>query len=174
MLVAVHNFGSIWSARAADPAKARAGLAYFNTTGVLVGNRYRHRSCIYGHVRVDSCTGFRPDIATRFLNRVFECDDLQEAGHVRKLFMKTVVAATCAPDLYLLRIDSDLLGTIPRHRSWASPDVRVVSFSERNGKQEALLIAPAFAWICGARRSVCVNPDPREPRRCTLAVIKES
>ena len=174
MLVAIHSFGSIWSKRPADSAKARDGEAYFNTTGILVGSRYRHRSCLYGHVRIDSCTGFHPEIATRFVNRMLECDELHEIGQVRKLFVKTVASAKQPPDRYLVSLCSDSIGLIARHLPWASPDVRVVSFSEGNKTQEVLLLAPAFGWIRGADRTVCVDPNPQDPRRCTLATIQES
>jgi len=174
MLVAVHSFGSIWSERPANLAKARSGTAYFNTTGILLGNRYRHRSCLYGHVRIDSCTGFRPEIATRFVNRLLECDELQEIGHIRKLFVTAVVSAKQCPDRYLVSLCSDFIGLFARHLAWASPDVRVVAFSEGSEKQEALLLAPAFGWIRGANRTVCVEPNPQDPRRCTLATIQEA
>lgn len=174
MLVAIHSWGSIWSKRPANSAKARDEEAYFNTTGILVGSRYRHRSCLYGHVRIDSCTGFRPEIAPRFVNRMFDCDELQEIGHIRKLFVKTVVSAKQSPDRYLVSLCSDSIGLMARHPAWLSPDVRVLSFSEGNEKQEVLLLAPAFGWIRGADRTVCVDPNPQDPRRCTLATIQES
>jgi hypothetical protein len=174
VLVAIHSFGSIWSKRPANSSKARDGAAYFNTTGILVGDRYRHRSCLYGHVRIDSCTGFRPEIATCFVNWMLECDELQEIGHIRKLFVKTVVAAKRSPDRYLVSLSSDSIGRMARHLAWASPDVRVVSFSEGNEKQEVLLLAPAFGWIRGANRTVCVDPNPQDQGRCTLATIQDA
>jgi hypothetical protein len=88
--------------------------------------------------------------------------------------VKAVVAAKQSPDRYLVSLCSDSIGLIARHLAWASPDVRVVSFSEGNEKQEVLLLAPPFGWIRGANRTVCVDPDPRDQRRCALATIQET
>ena len=78
MLVAVQSFGSIWTARCARTATEGTNLArrgaYYNTTGVLAGDVLRNRSCIYGHVRVDECSGFHPQFAERFIHRVFESE----------------------------------------------------------------------------------------------------
>ena len=89
MLLAIHSFGSIWTLRQSDRGKGRPEFAYFNTTGVLVKDRFRHRSCLYGYVRVDACTGFRPDYAFRYIDRMFISDGLQEFAGKRKLFLKS-------------------------------------------------------------------------------------
>ena len=78
MLVAVQSFGSIWTARGARTATSDTDTAhqgaYYNTTGVLAGDMLRNRSCIYGHVRVDECSGFHLQFAGRLIHRVFDDD----------------------------------------------------------------------------------------------------
>ena len=173
MLLAVHSFGSIWTFRQSDRGKGRPEFAYFNTTGVLVKDRFRHRSCLYGHVRVDACTGFRPDYAFRYSDRVFISDGLQEFAGKRKLFLKSLMPSGTRSDMYLVTIGSEQIGDIVRSGAWASSDVQVVSFSEGNGKQEVMLMMPSFAWVRGSSGTFCTDPIPREPWKCRLANISD-
>ena len=86
MLIAVLGFGHIWSTR---PERRGKLAAHFNTTGVFASGKYRHRSCIYGHIRIDECTGFDPDRAHRWLSRVYESEQLAVWNGKRKLFLKS-------------------------------------------------------------------------------------
>ena len=105
MLVAVQSFGSIWTARCARTATEGTNLArrgaYYNTTGVLAGDVLRNRSCIYGHVRVDECSGFHPQFAERFIHRVFESEGVTAGNGRNKLFLRQIApgghAARCLP-----------------------------------------------------------------------------
>jgi hypothetical protein len=173
MLVAVHSFGSIWTFRQSDRGKGRTEFAYFNTTGVWVRDRFRHRSSLYGYVRVDAYTGFRPDHAFRYRNRVFISEGLQELAGKRKLFLKSLIPSGTRPDMYLVVIGSEHIGFIARSGTWASSDVQVVSFSEGNSNQEVMLMMPAFAWVRGSSGTFCTDPIPREPWKCRLANISE-
>ena len=173
MLIAVHRFGSIWTFRQRDRGTGRTEFAYFNTTGVLAGDRFRHRSCLYGCVRVDACTGFRPDYAFRYRDRVFISEGLQEFAGKRKLFLKSLMPFGTRPEMYLVTIGSEDIGSIMRSGAWASSDVQVVSFSEGNGKQEVMLMMPAFAWVRGSSGTLCTDPILGEPWKCRLANISE-
>ena len=147
--------------------------AHFNTTGVLVGNRFRHRSCCFGQVRIDGCTGFTPEYAFRYIGRVFNGEPLQELANKRKLFLKSLMLSGTTPDIYLVTVGSHHIGTMERTGAWVSHDVRLFSFSEGNGKQEALLLMPAFAWVRAASGTFCIDPNPREPWRSKLVMILE-
>ena len=59
---------------AAEGTNLARRAAYYNTTGVRAGDVLRNRSCIYGHVRVDECSGFHPQLSERFIHRVFESE----------------------------------------------------------------------------------------------------
>jgi hypothetical protein len=171
MLLAVHSFGSIWTFRQSDCGKGRTEFAYFNTTGVLVRDQFRHRSSLYGYMRVDACTGFRPDHAFRYRNRVFLSEGLQEFAGKRKLFLKSLMPSGTCPDMYLVVIGSEHIGFIERSGAWASSEVQVVSFSEGNGKQEVMLMMPAYAWVRGSSGTFCTDPIPHEPWKCKLKIL---
>jgi hypothetical protein len=79
MLISVLGFGSIWSRRSAREGDDRdrydrQSIAYYNTTGVLIGDRLRNRPRAYGVARFNGCSGFRPDLRHKMLHKVFECE----------------------------------------------------------------------------------------------------
>lgn len=142
MLIAIHSFGSIWSSR-----REIGRTAHYNTTGVLVGSTFRHRSCVYGYVRLNSSLGFSPETSTRMVNRVFECDPPHECNGKRKLFLRGLAHGSAAPDLYLIALDSGSVGEIDRRRPWICDQGIVLSFSDGNGKQQVLVLLPAYGWF---------------------------
>ena len=172
MLVGIHSFGSLWTCRNnRDDAAGNRGIAFFNTSGVLIGNTVRHRSCLYGHVRLNGCWGFRPENAGRMLNRVFETDGLAKWNGHRKLFLHAPASAATNPARYLVAIASELVGLMDRLGAWRSDATEVISFSEANHLQEALLLFPAFAWVHGATGTFCLVPDRDNPVRSILQCV---
>ncbi len=167
MLVAVQSFGSIWTARGATAelgcAKSARGGAYYNTTGVLAGNKLRSRSCIYGYVRLDECSGFHAAFAGRIIHRVYESDSVSIWNGRNKLFLRRLMPAGSRPDVYLFRIGSAETGWIDRGSAWKCDAARVVSFSEGNGQQECLIVLPPFGWVYGELGTFCVDPQPDRP-----------
>jgi len=162
MLIGVLGFGHIWSAR---PGRAGGPAAYFNTTGILVSGKYRHRCCAYGHIRIDECTGFHPIRADRWLFRVFESESITIWNGVRKLFLKERLPKGAGPERYLTRISSAELGWVDRQAPWICDYGEVISFSEGNGQQEALVLLPAFGWIASESGFFHLVPDRRRPWR---------
>ena len=172
MLVGIHSFGSLWTRRDnRDDAAGNRGIAFFNTTGVLIGNTVRHRSCLYGHVRLNGCWGFRPENAGRMLNRVFETDGLAKWNGHRKLFLQTPASTATNPARYLVAITSAMVGWMDRRGVWRSDATEVISFSEANDRQEALLLFPAFGWVHGATGTFCLVPDRDNPVRSILQCV---
>jgi hypothetical protein len=167
MLIGVLGFGRIWSTR---PARDGKHAAHFNTTGVLASGKYRHRSCIYGHVRIDGCTGFHPECAHRWLSRVYDSEPLAVWNGKRKLFLRELVSKGTAPELYLVRIGSDEMGWIDRYHSWICDDGEAVSFSEGNGQQEALVLLPAFGWVHTGTGLFHLHPDTCRPWSAALKI----
>ena len=165
MLIAALGFGRIWSTR---PARNGKHAAHFNTTGVSASGKYRHRSCIYGYVRIDGCTGFHPECAHRWLSRVYESEPLAFWNGKRKLFLGQPVPTGTTPELYLTRISSEEMEWIDRHSPWICDDGEVVSFSEGNGQQEALVLLPAFGWIHTAAGLFHLHPDTCSPWTAAL------
>jgi len=173
MLVAVQSFGSIWTARCARTATdgtnaARRG-AYYNTTGVLAGDVSRNRSCIYGHIRVDECTGFHPQVAERFIHRVFESEGLMAGNGRNKLFLRQIAPAATRPDVYLFRIRPIDAGWLDRGGAWKCDAAQVVSFSEGNGQQEILIVLPPFGWVRGTQGTFCAEPRRDRPWMAMLS-----
>jgi len=70
MIVAVEGFGSIWSVR-------NGSTAFYNTTGVLVNGRARHRSCVFGQTRFNAIGGFNPEHIESNIGRVFASQDFR-------------------------------------------------------------------------------------------------
>jgi hypothetical protein len=174
MLVGIHSFGSVWTRRAnRDDVRGKRDVAFFNTTGVLIGSIVRHRSCLYGHVRLNGCWGFRPENADVMLNRVFESDDFAKWNGHRKLFLQAPASATASPDQYLVAIASGMVGWMDRRGVWRSGTTEVISFSEAHNQQEALLLIRAFGWVRGATGTFCLLPDRDNPARCSLQCVSQ-
>ena len=173
MLVAVQSFGSIWTERGATTkggdANAARRRASYNTTGVMVGSTLRSRSCAYGYVRLDECSGFHPSSASRVIHRVYESEGVSVWSGRNKLFLQQLTPAGTRPDVYLLRVGSADIGWIDRRGSWTCSGAQVVSFSEGNGQQEALLILPAFGWVRSERGTFCVDPRRDQPWMAVLS-----
>jgi hypothetical protein len=172
MLVAIQSFGSIWTVRDAarefDCAQSARRRAYYNTTGVLAGGRMRNRSCLYGHVRVDECSGFHHASAGRIIHRVYESEGLTVWNGRNKLFLRRLTPMGTRPDVHLFGISAAELGWIERNGAWKCDASQVISFSEGNGQQEALLVLPAFGWVRGKCGTFCVDPRRDRPWIATL------
>ena len=74
---------------------------------------------------------------------------------------------------YLFRIGSADTGWIDRSGAWKCDAAQVISFSEGNGQQEALLVLPAFGWVRGERGTFCVDPRRDRPWIAGLSLRSE-
>jgi len=175
MLVSVLVFGSIWTRRVAKDARNRAGVriteaAYYNTTGVLVGDKLRNRPCTYGVARFNGNSGFRPDCIHQMLQKVFECEPpCVWDGHNKVLFKK-LLSNSAKPDAYLLTITADQSGGINRDQAggWLHHDAHLISFSESGGQQEVMLVMPAHTWVRGRLGTFFLEPVAQNPRDARL------
>ena len=175
MLISVLGFGSIWTRRVATDARNHAGVrisetAYYNTTGVLVGDKLRNRPCTYGVARFNGNSGFRPDCIHRMLQKVFECEPpCIRDGHNKVLFKK-LLGSSGKPDAYLVTITADQSGGINREQAggWLHHDAHLISFSECGGKQEVMLLMPAYTWVRGRLGTFFVEPVAQNPRDARL------
>ena len=170
MLVAVQSLGSIWTARGARTdaggTNSARRCAYYSTTGVLAGDKLRNRSCIYGHVRVDECSGFHPKFADRLIHRVY---GVTARNGRNKLFLRQLTPEGTRPDVYLFRIRPTDTGWLDRAGAWNCDAAQVVSFSEGNGQQEALIVLPPFGWVHGTRGTFCAEPRRDRPWMAALS-----
>ncbi len=167
MLVAVTGFGSVWRWRfGKDQSHAyRFGhAAYFNTTGVQVGNEIRQRPKITGYARFNGRGGFDPNRLTRMIDRVFECaEPCVWQGANKLLFMRTL-SAPSKPDRFLVVLRNAMHGTLKiGSQNWRSADTWLISFSECRDKQEAMLLMPAHSWIETELGRFVLEPSTQRP-----------
>jgi hypothetical protein len=151
MLVAVNGFGSVWRWRFGkdqfDPDRF-GRVAYFNTTGVQVGNEIRQRPKVTGYARFNGRGGFDPNRLSRMIDLVFECaEPCVWQGANKLLFMRTL-SAPHKPDRFLVVLRNATHGTLKvGSQNWRSADIWLISFSECRDHQEAMLLMPAESWI---------------------------
>lgn len=165
MLVALEGFGSIWERRFAgdvSEAKRFARAAYYNTTGVPVNGKLRYRWRIGGKLRFNSIGGLNPNYPWRALSRVFECAAPEPRHGWSQILCKRVLRSPERPDLYLFAVTTDRTGYVDvLSGSWKADAVRVVSLSEDHGRQEMLLLMPAYSWIRGELGTFFVEPTAK-------------
>jgi hypothetical protein len=137
----------------------------------LAGDKVRSRSCVYGYVRLDECSGFHPRFVRRFIHRVYESDGVAVWDGRNKLFLRQLTPAGTPPDVYLFRIGTADTGWIDRSGAWTCDFAQVVSFSEGNMQQEVLVVLPPFGWVRGERGAFCVDPQRDRPWLAALSRI---
>jgi hypothetical protein len=135
----------------------------------LAGDKVRNRSCIYGHVRVDECSGFHPLFAVRLIHRVYESEGVTVRNGRNKLFLRQLTPEGTRPDVYLFRISPTDTGWLDRAGAWNCDAAEVVSFSEGHGQQEALIVLPPFGWVHGMQGTFCAAPRRDRPWMAALS-----
>src|SRR6516162_9474763 len=69
MIIGLEGFGSVWSCRI---GASRETTAFYNTTGVTLDGKLRHRSRLFGQIRFNAIGGFNPQHVEANIGRVFE------------------------------------------------------------------------------------------------------
>lgn len=151
MFVTVTGFGSVWRRRfGANPndPKRFARAAYFNTTGVLVHGEIRTRPKIVGHVRFNGVGGFDPNAPLRMLNSVFQCaEPCIWQGQIKVLFQR-MLCTPQQPDFLLVVTRSCEVGHVDvGSTAWRSEGTQLISFSECEKQQEAMMLMPLGSWL---------------------------
>jgi hypothetical protein len=177
MLISVLGFGSIWTRRVAKnahhPARfGAADTAYYNTTGVLVGDKLRNRPCVYGVARFNGNSGFRPDHMHRMTQKVFDCEPLCVWNGHNKVLFKALLAGPEKPDAYLVTITAEQSGGINREQTggWLHPGAQLISFSESCGQQEGMLVMPPYTWVRGRLGTFFMEPTAQKPWEARLVL----
>lgn len=172
MLVAVHGFGSIWTRRFGKNVESAArytqDAAFYNTTGVIVGNVVRARSRVYGVVRFSGSSGFTPHRPERMLNRIFRCAEPCRRVNGTQVLFEKLMSKAVVPDYYLVIVRHSDTGWIDREATWRASECLLVSFSESDVAQEGMLLMPAFSWVCGSHGVLVLEPDAVKPGRARL------
>ncbi len=168
MRVAVSGFGSIWTRRLnrdyESTTRCTRDAAFYNTTGVPVGGKIRARSRVYGAARFNGNSGFTPHNPARMLNRVFECAEPCTRSDGNQVLFEGLAPDHGVPDLYLVSIRDDVTGWIVRDgATWKADECLLISFSESDLHQEAMLLMPPFSWLRGSNGVFVLRPDANRP-----------
>jgi len=165
MLIGLEGFGSIWSVRM-KPNSASA--AFYNTTGLLIDERLRHRSRIFGDVRFNEIGGFNWRQIERNIGRVFESGTPADPDS-GTLLLHHLLSPPLIPDRFLFAVTSDRAGNLPiDDDGWKSDAVTLLSLSQANNQQEAMLLMPAHSWIRGTLGRFVVEARTDRPWRAFL------
>ena len=175
MLLSILGFGSIWTLRVAKNALhaghfGASSTAYYNTTGILVGDKFRNRPYTYGIARFNGKSGFRPDCLHQMMQRVFDCEPPCTWNGYNKVFFKTLLARPEKPDAYLAIVTAEQSGGINTDQTgkWLHDGAQLISFSECRGQQEVMLVMPAYTWLRGRLGTFFMEPDTHKPWEARL------
>ncbi len=165
MIIGVEGFGSVWSTRV---GARRDRMAFYNTTGITLDGRLRHRSRLFGQIRFNAIGGFNPQHIEVHIGRVFHSAGFPD-GDTRCLLLHHLLLRPQRPDYYLFRVTSDITGELDIDRSgWKSDSVVLLSLSQFREQQEAMLLVPVHAWIRGGLGRFAAEPSAECSWRASL------
>ena len=165
MIIGLEGFGSVWSTRIGAKVDRPA---FYNTTGIVLDGRLRHRSRLFGQIRFNAIGGFNPQHIEANIGRVFESTGLRD-GHSSCLLLHHLLSAPQPPDYHLFRVTSDGVGVFDIDRSgWKSDGVVLLSLSQFREQQEAMLLAPIHGWIRSGLGRFAAEPSADCPWRASL------
>ena len=175
MLVSIEGFGRIWEQRLgtdeSDPFRFSAHSAFYNTTGVPVGEKgiIKHRWKLGGKIRFEGASAFDSARVENNLGRVFECDEPVPRFTWWQMCCKRRLATGVKPDWFLFCVTAERIGWMNfRAESVKSPDTFLLSYSAEGGTQEALLLMKPGSWVQGRHGRLTVDVDPRRSWRARL------
>lgn len=165
MIIGLEGFGSVWSTRT---GARRERTAFYNTTGIVVDGRLRHRSRLFGQIRFNAIGGFNPQHIEANIGRVFQSLGLSDRESPC-LLLHHLLSLPQPPDYYLFRVSSDVTGVLEIERSgWKSDGVVLISLSQFREEQEAMLLVPIHGWIRGCLGRFAAEPSGDRPWRASL------
>jgi len=165
MIIGLEGFGSVWSNRNAAVTER---IAFYNTTGIMLDGRLRHRSRLFGQVRFNGIGGFNPKHIEANIGRVFKSAGFRDGGSPC-LLLHHLLSRPLQPDYYLFRVISEDTGILEVDRAgWKSEAVVLLSLSQFREQQEAMLLVPVYGWIRGALGRFIAEPSADRPWRASL------
>lgn len=149
MILQIVSLGSLWQ------ESERHHL--FNTTGIECCGRVASRAKIFGHIRFNCVPLHRLWATGKLLGSKWKASNVGERSGANTIHCSAVAGRREVPDLYVVTISEQLVGTLAAG-SIASDNVRLISFSERGSRQEAMLLARNFASVAGEKASAVFAP----------------
>lgn len=166
MIVQCLGFGSVWwnrySCNKSTGEYSRERSAVFNTTGFRVGTRDLRDWVVRGFVRFN-CNSF-PGTSTplSLSGRLFMSSGIDHYRDTNRLLLHRLIREQAIPEFALFAFHSKKHGMINFRGNWRFGDVRLISFSARNGSQEFLLLMPIggrIATTLGIWEVVCQKSE---------------
>ena len=165
MIIGLEGFGNVWSTRNGAVTER---TAFYNTTGIVLDGKLRHRSRVFGQVRFNAIGGFNPQHIEANIGRVFESAGFRD-GSSPCLLLHHLLSRPLPPDYYLFRVTSEDTGMLEVDRAgWRSDAVVLLSLSQFREQQEAMLLVPIHGWIRGALGRYIAEPSADHPWRASL------
>jgi hypothetical protein len=176
MLVSMQGFGSIWEQRVgrdpSDPMRYSHRAAFYNTTGIKVGDKYRHRWKVGGKIRFQGGSAFDSARLENNINKVFECDEPEQRCSWMQMCCKRRLAKPEVPDWFLFCVTTDQVGWVDmRDRSTRSDETYVLSYSGEGPRQELLMLMKTDSWVLGSRGRLLVETLPCYPWQARLVLV---
>ena len=127
MIIGLEGFGNVWSPRNGAVTER---TAFYNTTGIVLDGKLRHRSRVFGQVRFNAIGGFNPQHIEANIGRVFESAGFRD-GSSSCLLLHHLLSRPFQPDYYLFRVISEDTGILEVDRAgWKSDAVALLSLSQ--------------------------------------------
>lgn len=171
MRVAVISFGSVWRHRLPkqEANGHPRGPVYYNTTGVSINGSLRQRPQICGYARFDTVGGFDPNHPSRMIGRVFDCGEPSIWMGCNKLLFRRILSDGHDPDRYLVVASSGVVGQLAvGTEGWRSPETWLVSLSESDSQQEAMLLMSNGDWLRTSLGQFVLEPSVAVPPSLAL------
>ena len=144
MLVRILGVGSEWWVRPGhdqyDPLRFTKHAAYFNTTAFPHGSKFRRSWKVPGVLRFNGNSRIDPHWPNEVLGCIFGCVGITQHNGQNRLLAIGKRYGALMPTHYLVSIESRLYGYINTSSRWKNEWVSVVSFSEYDGQQQAMLL----------------------------------
>jgi hypothetical protein len=137
----------------------------------MVNGRLVRRRKIAGHVRLDGVSGFNPNYPGRAIGKVFQCAEPCVWNGQNKVLLRHLVRTAALPDYFLVVTRSAEIGHLDLTASdFKSDDSLLISFSERDDQQEALLLMPAYSFVSSELGTFFLEPLALQPSTARLRI----
>jgi hypothetical protein len=166
MLVRILGVGSEWWVRPgpdrSDPLRFTKHAAYFNTTAFPHGSKFRRSWKVPGVLRFNGNSRIDPHRPKEVLGCIFGCVGITQHEGQNRLLAIGKRYGPITPTHYLVSVESRLYGFINFASRWKNDEVSLLSFSEYDGQQRAMLLLSATGEFVTAAGVWHVSNSERE------------
>lgn len=156
MIVLVSSVGSLWQ----EKIRTSGCTTVWNTTGIDDGKRIRSRAKVFGQIAFGRQARLDVVRFSGVRRSLWLTNEPTEHKGIRRVQLVARADQSSKPDRCLVTITERLAGTL-QGDNWASSGTELISFSEWNHKQEAMLLMHPFGWIRGTTGSAVLSVSGR-------------